>query len=282
MRLIRFIFVVASASLFLLPVVSARKVSPLFDDNITYSTPDQLEEDIKQAPCKNSDRLKVAQSLFEKAGAKPEDISIAKIGGIKNLVIKKSGKPDEIVIIGAHYDKVEYGCGAIDNWTGIVAIAHLYKALKDYPTTKTLLFVGFDQEEKGLLGSHAMVDAIPKDQRIHYCAMINIDSLGMTYPHAPTNMSSKKIMDTAAATAKEMGIQFTESPIHDADADSSSFVDKKIPAITFDGLTSDWPNVLHSVRDQVAKVNPQSVYIGYRLALALAQKVDSASCESFR
>ena len=44
---------------------------------------------------------------------------------------------------------------------------------------------------------------------------------------------------------------------------------KKIPAVTIHGMSSDWPNILHSSNDQAAKVNSASVYLGYRLALSL-------------
>ena len=79
-------------------------------------------------------------------------------------------------------DKVNTGCGALDNWTGIVALAHVFRALRSVPLKKTILFVGFGKEEEGLVGSHAMVDAIKKDGVSEYCAMINIDSLGLAVP----------------------------------------------------------------------------------------------------
>src|SRR3712207_7015935 len=47
----------------------------------------------------------------------------------------------------------------------IVALSHLYRTLKDVPLKKTLVFVAFGKEEKGLVGSRAMTDAIGKEQR---------------------------------------------------------------------------------------------------------------------
>ena len=52
-------------------------------------------------------------------------------------------------MIGAHYDKTINGCGAIDNWTGIVALAHIYKSLKDAPLQKNVVLVAFGKEEQG-------------------------------------------------------------------------------------------------------------------------------------
>jgi len=226
--------------------------------------------------------LNVAKALFEKMGAPVSDISIDKYKNVENLVIHKQGASQEIIVIGAHYDKVADGCGAVDNWTGIVTLAHLYKSLKDVPLKKTILFVAFGKEEKGLVGSHAMVDAIGKDQVTQYCEMINIDSFGLAAPQVADNMSSKKLGAFTADLAKEMKIPFNHASIEGADADSSSFLGKKIPAITLHGLNNDWTSILHSRNDQATKVNPVSVYLGYRLTLALVVHLDSLSCGEYR
>ena len=48
------------------------------------------------------------------------------------------------------------------------------------------------------------------------------------------------------------------------------------------GLTDEWRKVLHTSKDQVAKVYPQSVYLGYRLALAMIWTLDSEPCDACR
>ncbi|HEX8175891.1 MAG TPA: M20/M25/M40 family metallo-hydrolase [Pyrinomonadaceae bacterium] len=249
---------------------------------ITISTPEQIKSEFDSVPCKNEDRLSAAKALFEKMGAPASDISIDKYKNVENLVIRKPGISQEKIIVGAHYDKVSDGCGAIDNWSGIVAIAHLYRSLKDAPLKKTILFVAFGKEEKGLVGSRAMVDAITKDQVTQYCEMINIDSFGLAAPQVADNMSSKKLSEFTAALAKEMKMPFSHASIEGADSDSSSFIAKKIPALTLHGLSNEWPSILHSQNDQSSRVNPDSVYLGYRLILALVVRLDSLSCGEYR
>jgi Zn-dependent M28 family amino/carboxypeptidase len=185
-------------------------------------------------------------------------------------------------VIGAHYDKVSDGCGAIDNWTGIVAMAHLYETIKNVPLQKTIIFVAFGKEEKGLIGSRAMVEAIPKEELAQYCAMINIDSLGLSAPQVLDNASSKKLRDLAADVAKEMKMPFSHASVENADSDSSSFTKKKIPAVTIHGLNNEWSSIIHSRNDQISKVNPVSVYLGYRLALALVTRLDASACAAYR
>jgi Zn-dependent M28 family amino/carboxypeptidase len=85
---------------------------------------------------------------------------------------------------------VAAGCGAFDNWTGLVAIAHMYRTVTSLRPSKTIMFVGFGEEEQGLVGSRAMADQIASDQAAEYCATINIDSLGNAMPQRARRKAS--------------------------------------------------------------------------------------------
>ena len=215
-------------------------------------------------------------------GASQSDIAVESFKNVENVVLIKKGKTAERIVIGAHYDKVSAGCGAVDNWTGIVALAHLYRSLKNVPGEKTLVFVAFGKEEIGLVGSRAMVEAISKEQLDLYCSMINIDSLGLAIPQLAKNMSGGKLDTLAIEVAKAMEMPFSHGYISGGDSDSSSFAAKKIPAITITGLSEDWPKILHSDKDQSPKIIDLSVYLGYRLALAMILRLDQSSCNAYR
>src|SRR5262249_40513403 len=154
---------------------------------------------------------------------------------------------------------------AVDNWTGVVTLAHLYGTIRTFKTQKTVLFVAFGKEEKGLVGSRAMVQAIPKDQISSYCAMISLDSFGLATPFALEGSSSKSLIELAQTVSNEMQIPFGKVRINGADSDSTSFVRKNVPAVTLSGLSADWQSILHTISDQANKVNPSSVYAGYHL-----------------
>ena len=248
---------------------------------INISTPEDLQTDLSSAPCKNIARVSAARSLFEKMGATTATVSVEKYKSVENLVIRKEGTSAETIVIGAHYDKTPDGCGAVDNWTGIVTLAHLYRSVKDIPLRKTIVFVAFGREEDGMIGSRAMVDAIAKDQVGQYCAMINIDSLGLAPPQVLDNASSKKLTDLAADVAKSMKIPFGHAIVERADSDSSSFVRKKIPALTIHGMSTNWRSILHTGNDQPSKINPLSVYLGYRLILAMIGRLDASVCAAY-
>jgi len=249
---------------------------------VKVSTEPDIKPDLALAPCENKDRLTAAKALFERIGAKTGDINIEQLGKVENLVVTKKGWTEEIVVVGAHYDKTADGCGAIDNWTGIVILAHLYRSIKDVVTDKTYLFVAFGKEELGLIGSTAMADNIPKEKRQNYCAMINFDSFGFTFPQALRNISDDSLIKLAKETSKEMKIPFGEAGIEVASSDSAPFRAKKIPSISLHGLSNDWAKYLHSTSDKFANVNTQSVYVGYRHSLVLLAKIDKKPCGFFR
>lgn len=251
-------------------------------NNLELSTPEDFKVELDSVPCRNEDRFEAARALFERVGASTADITVDKYKDVENLIVRKQGTSQEMIIIGAHYDKVAPGCGAIDNWSGVVTLAHLYRTLKNVSLNRTILFVTFGKEEKGLIGSRAMVDAVTKDQVPEYCEMINIDSFGLAAPQIADNMSSKKLATFVTQLAQEMKIPFGHASIQGADADSSSFLAKKIPAVTLHGLNNQWASIIHSRNDQSSKINPVSVYLGYRLVLASIIRLDHLACAEYR
>jgi Zn-dependent M28 family amino/carboxypeptidase len=67
----------------------------------------------------------------------------------RNIVAELAGtsRPDEIVVVGGHYDSVT-GCpGANDNGSGAAAVLALARAFAAKPAARTIRFVGFVNEE---------------------------------------------------------------------------------------------------------------------------------------
>lgn len=92
---------------------------------------------------------------------------------------------EEVVIIGSHYDHLGIGQpvdgdsimnGAVDNASGVatmLAVADAFRASGVRPR-RSLLFVGFAAEEKGLLGSAALAARAPVPLS-RVAAMLNVD-----------------------------------------------------------------------------------------------------------
>ncbi len=78
--------------------------------------------------------------------------------------IKGSEKPDEYVMLSAHFDSWDGGTGATDNGTGTLTMMEAMRLLKKfYPHPKRTILVGhWGSEEEGLNGSRAFVEDHPE------------------------------------------------------------------------------------------------------------------------
>ena len=96
-----------------------------------------------------------------------------------NVVAVKPGTvyPEIQIIIGAHYDAVEYSPGVDDNGTGTAGVLEIASILKDIETNVTFIFVTFDAEEWGLYGSwNYSTEALLAGDQI--LLMFNMDMIG--------------------------------------------------------------------------------------------------------
>ena len=73
----------------------------------------------------------------------------------RNVVARIEGtdKAEEILTLTAHYDSVPEGPGAYDNMSGAAIIMELCRYFHAHRPRRTMEFIWFGAEEKGLLGS---------------------------------------------------------------------------------------------------------------------------------
>ena len=92
-----------------------------------------------------------------------------------NVVGVLPGKthPDQIYIVGAHYDSVN-NPGADDNASGTAGVLEAARVLSQHAFESTLVFIAFDREEQGLYGSHHYADAHASDD---IRGMISLDMI---------------------------------------------------------------------------------------------------------
>jgi Zn-dependent M28 family amino/carboxypeptidase len=95
----------------------------------------------------------------------------------RSLEIRGQTKPDEIIIIGAHYDAIAMSPGADDNASGIAALLSLAKQFQQAKFARTVRFVAFAQEELGKIGSQAYANR-SKQLNENIVAMLSFDMLG--------------------------------------------------------------------------------------------------------
>lgn len=79
-------------------------------------------------------------------------------------IIKGTEKPDEYVLLSAHFDSFDGGSGATDNGTGSLTMLEAFRLLTQvYPKPKRTIIVGhWTAEEHGLVGSRAYTEDHPE------------------------------------------------------------------------------------------------------------------------
>jgi hypothetical protein len=106
-----------------------------------------------------------------------------------NLLVEHRGaeRPEQIVLVGAHYDSVVGSPGANDNGTGVALLLEMSRAFKGESLAKTVRFVAFVNEEPPYFLTEAMGSREharrARRRGDDIVAMISLETLGY-YSHA--------------------------------------------------------------------------------------------------
>ena len=124
-------------------------------------------------------------TLFESIGYQP-NLQSFKVQGrtVSNIEVVKAGtdRPDEIVVVGAHYDSVVGSPGANDNATGVAGVLELARILRPQQLSRSVHFVAFVNEEPpysytNAMGSRRYAErAASTGERI--TAMLSLETIG--------------------------------------------------------------------------------------------------------
>jgi Zn-dependent M28 family amino/carboxypeptidase len=110
------------------------------------------------------DGLRIISKMPQKCKLKVQTFG-ERVGKAYNVIgeIKGIKKPEEIIVIGGHYDSVWGSQGCQDNAAGMAIVIELARVFSKKGTNRTLRFIGFSGEELGLRGSIAYIKKLKKD-----------------------------------------------------------------------------------------------------------------------
>jgi len=122
---------------------------------------------------------------FIKHGGDPKE-QVYTVNGkeVANIIVEIPGTetPDQIILIGAHYDTVEDTPGADDNATAIAALLEFHWLLQKKPLKKTVRFVAFTLEEPPFFTSDEMGSmkyaALCKKRKDNIKLMVCLEMMG--------------------------------------------------------------------------------------------------------
>jgi Zn-dependent M28 family amino/carboxypeptidase len=125
---------------------------------------------------------------------------VEKQGEFANIVALPGGQFAEAVLVGAHYDSVP-GCpGADDNGSAVAAMLGCAAACSLWRPVLPVIFVAFNREEDGLVGSQDFVASFLPEapfsvNSAHVLEMVGYASSAPGSQHVPTGLPIK-ISDT--------------------------------------------------------------------------------------
>ncbi|MDD5507367.1 MAG: M20/M25/M40 family metallo-hydrolase [Bacteroidales bacterium] len=200
----------------------------------------------------------------------------------------------EYIVIGAHYDHLGMGGpgsnsraldtlavhnGADDNASGVAGMLELAEeiALNREKIRRSILFIAFDAEESGLLGSKYFIEQ-SKELVGKMDAMINFDMIGRFYPDEKpllvsgtgTAAESETLLDSIAS---HLDFRLTYSREGFGASDHSSFYSSEVPVFF---ITSGAHEDYHMPEDDADRIRydgtRQIVSFTYELVMEIANR----------
>jgi hypothetical protein len=182
----------------------------------------------------------------------------------RNVVADLPGaSPEEVVLVGAHFDSWDPAQGANDDGSGVAAVLEAARILKSLHVAprRTIRFAFFSGEEEGCLGSRAYVAAHEKElDRLR--AVLVMDS-GAQAPrgvelHGRADLEKavkKALVPLASLGADGVSLDAT------FDRDHAPFLAAGVPALTLWVEEGDYGVHHHAVTDTFDKVDPRMLAV---------------------
>ena len=195
-----------------------------------------------------------------------------------NIAVRVNGTefPEEIVTVTAHYDSVPEGPGAYDNMSGAAMVFEALHYFTEHKPKRSIEFIWFGAEEKGLVGSQAYAKNHKEELKKHIFNL-NVDLAGQL-------IGGNVLGITADASVCEAIRGLLEEQDLPADiknqvwaSDSNTFAWNGIPALTVnrDGYG------MHTRHDTASLISPWALSQGARLLTSMAFWLANESDLSF-
>ena len=165
--------------------------------------------------------------------------------------------PEEIVTVTAHYDSVPEGPGAYDNMSGGAIVMEAFHYFAEHRPARTMEFIWFGSEEKGLVGSRNYVKSHEAEMRNHVFNL-NVDLAGQLLGGNVLGVTADPSVCTELKALMEenrLGVTIKNQVWA---SDSNTFAWKGIPALTLnrDGFG------MHTRHDTVEYISPRGLEEG--------------------
>ena len=217
---------------------------------------------------------KAAQYIYEKFQSYGINVRYQNVNdSCVNVIGKITGTvyPQQYYILCGHYDNfrldpipgpLDTVPGADDNVSSISGVLETAKLLANYPLMYSVLFIAFDEEEKGLVGSFAFADSAII-QGMNLKGVINLEVLGFDSNNdgkftIVTNNNSDKLANYLLNAIQVYNIGLLgQKNFNGGISDHFSFWLKGFKAITYAQSDQDFTPYEHTKYDKFDKFNQE-------------------------
>ena len=196
----------------------------------------------------------------------------------RNVIARIEGTeiPEEVLTLTAHFDTVPQGPGAYDNMAACAIIMELCRYFKAHNPRRSMEFVWFGAEEKGLLGSRNYTE-VHKDELKNHQFNMNVDLAGQLVGGTVIGVTGDPaICHMIEYMAHEIGIgMVTRNAIWGSD--SNTFAWNGVPAMTLnrDGFG------MHTRHDIVDYISPWALERSAKLLGKIAESLGNIAVMPF-
>lgn len=207
--------------------------------------------------------------------------SFSEVTGV-NVIGLLPGESPEAILIGAHRDVTGTLQGAEDNASGTAAMLELARVLAKSPRRLTYIFVSFDAEEIGLVGSREYVRKLAGDNiRLAICLDM-VGQKGAQFVVGYNTVSSGKRSavwsyaflrqfvfeeqgrESRLPNRQHLHLSLWQQTVQSTSTDSGSFVAEGIPGIGLrvSGTGPDYKRVpIHTTADMIENISAETLQL---------------------
>jgi len=237
-----------------------------------------IENRLQQYTGKNPKRAETLKRMFEEAGCQNPNLAEQPVPKVDapNVICTLPGTGDEVIIVGAHFDYVEEGQGVVDNWSGASLLPSLFQSINSVPRKHTYVFIGFTDEEDGMVGSKYYAKELSQNQIAHIQSMLNLDTLGLGPTEIWLHDSAPGLVKNLVKLAAAMKLPVRNFDVDQfGDSDNRSFKLLHIPVLTLHSVTLENLNILHSSKDTLQAMRLDDYYDSYKLIASYLAHLDA-------
>jgi Peptidase family M28 len=231
-------------------------------------------ERMKNIPETDVDRMARLKELFRAAGCNGNSLYEQKVDGADtpNIVCRLGTGEDDLIIVGAHYDRVSSAQRPLDNWSGAALLPALYWSLREQKRNHSFVFVAFADSGNAPVGAEFFARHLTRSQLNHTEAMVNVDALGLSPTKVWSAHSDKDLVHSLMIMVYALKLPASQIDIAAAgNTDSDSFAALHIPQITIHSLTQQNVNT-----GATTQFRPNNYYDTYRLLCGYLAYLDQS------